>query len=361
MAVDGDSSTRWSSGQWMQNTSTGWIYVDLGAPYNVSEVRLNWETAYAVNYQIQVSYDGVNWVAIKTVSGNQSKGPVDFSELSGAGRFVRIYCTQTSTGSDNYSLYDFQVLGTPIIDLAQGRPTYASTVESSYFTPNEAVDGNSSTRWSSGQWTQNTNTGWIYVDLGALFNVNEVRLNWERAYAVDYQIQVSSDGSNWVTIDTITGNQSRGIADFTDLSGVGRFVRIYCTETSTGSDNYSLYDFQVFGNPANPLNLQPAGTLTMLVSTPPNGATAVTETSQASLPPLNVSAPMIDLATMNHRIPPTAGAAISRFHLAHYQASRRGRDFLLPGSHLHDQSREFARAAARLRNESSIGDAKKTR
>jgi hypothetical protein len=97
----------------MQGTSTGWIYVDLGAPCDIDEVRLNWETAYAVNYQIQVSDDAVNWVAIEAISGNQSKGPVDFSGLSAVGRYARIYCTQTSAGSDNYSLYDFQVYGTP--------------------------------------------------------------------------------------------------------------------------------------------------------------------------------------------------------------------------------------------------------
>ena len=104
-------------------------------PFNINEVRLNWETAYAVNYQIQVSYDALNWMTIEVITGNQSKGMADFSGLSGTGRYVRIHCTQTSAGSDNYSLYDFNVYGTPITDLAQNRPTYASTIESSYYAP----------------------------------------------------------------------------------------------------------------------------------------------------------------------------------------------------------------------------------
>src|SRR5271157_2713179 len=253
MAVDGNSSTRWSSGQWMQNSSTGWIYVDLGAPFNISEVRLNWETAYAVNYQIQVSDDAVNWTPIQNVTGNQSKGVADFSGLTGTGRYVRILCTQTSAGSDNYSLYNFNVYGTPITDLAQNRPTYASSVESSYYPPSMAVDGNSSTRWSSGQWMQNSSTGWIYVDLGAPFNISEVRLNWETAYAVNYQIQVSDDAVNWTTIQNVTGNQSKRVADFSGLAGIGRYVRILCTQTSAGSDNYSLYDFNVHGTPITDL------------------------------------------------------------------------------------------------------------
>ncbi len=265
-AVDGNSATRWSSGQWMQSTSTGWISVDLGAPYNVSEVHLNWERAYAVNYQIQISLDGVSWVAIASVQGNLSPGGADFTGLAGTGRYVRVYCTQTSAGSDNYSLYDLDVYGTPIFDLAQGRPAYASSIESSYNAPSQAVDGNSTTRWSSGQWMQSTSIGWIYVDLGASYNISEVRLDWERAYAVNYQIQVSNDAVNWTTIDKVTGNQKQGWLDDQGLSGAGRYVRIYCTQTSAGSDNYSLYDFEVFGSPSSPAALRPAGTLTTLVS-----------------------------------------------------------------------------------------------
>jgi hypothetical protein len=250
----------------MQSRNVGWIYVNLGAPFTISEVRLNWETAYAVNYQIQVSYDSVNWTTIRVISGNQRKGVADFPGLSGAGLFVRIRCTQTSAGSDNYSLYDFNVYGTPITDLAENRPAYASSVESSSYAPSMAADDNSSTRWSSGQWMQNNEIGWIYVDLGAMFSISEVRLKWETAYAVDYQIQVSFDSVNWSTILTVAGNQSKGVADFPGLSGTGRYVRILSTQTSAGSDNYSLYDFNVFGTPAEPDPLGPAGSLTQVGS-----------------------------------------------------------------------------------------------
>ena len=184
---------RWSSGQWMQQTGTGWISVDLGAIYNVSEVRLDWETAYAVDYQIQTSLDGVNWVVIKTESGNQNPGLADSPAFQARDAMCGSIARRPARGSNNYSLYNLQVLGTPVVDLAQGRPASASTVESSSYAPQMAVDGNSGTRWSSGQWMQSSSTGWIYVDLGANFDISEVRLNWETAYAVNYQIQTSTD------------------------------------------------------------------------------------------------------------------------------------------------------------------------
>ena len=336
MAVDGNSGTRWSSGQWMQQSGTGWIYVDLGAPFHINEVRLNWETAYALNYQIQVSDDALNWVAIEAVSGNQAKGPVNFTGLSATGRYVRIVCTQVSAGADNYSLYDFNVYGTPVTDLAQGRPAYSSTIESSYYTPAMAVDGNSSTRWSSGQWMQQSGAGWIYVDLGAPFNINEVRLNWETAYAVNYQIQVSDDAVHWATIDNIVGNQAKGIADFSGLSGIGRYVRIYCMQVSARSDNYSLYDFQVFGTPASLAALQPAGVLTTLVTNTETTSLGSNQTLPAAPGPTGTSPTAV--ASASTQI--VAAPASKRFSHARLSAVRPIPDTVLkPGFRAPTRSR----------------------
>jgi hypothetical protein len=103
------------------------------------------------------------------------------------------------------------------------------------------VDGNTTTRWASAT----TNLAWIYVDLGAAYNVTEVDLNWEAAYATSFQIQVSSDTTNWTTIyNTTTG--TGGIQNLTGLSGTGRYVRMYGTVRATAY-GYSLWEFAVYG------------------------------------------------------------------------------------------------------------------
>src|SRR4051794_37529731 len=63
--------------------------------------------------------------------------------------------------------------------LSQGRPVTASSSESVAFPPTAAVDGNAGTRWSS----QFSDPQWIQVDLGARATIDEVRLNWETAFA----------------------------------------------------------------------------------------------------------------------------------------------------------------------------------
>ncbi|UOQ74384.1 discoidin domain-containing protein [Hymenobacter cellulosilyticus] len=87
-----------------------WIYVDLGATYAVSRVKLLWEAAYATDYLVEISADAVTWSPLRAVTGNGSLTN-DLTGLSGTGKFVRIYC-QTRALPYGYSLYDFEVYGT---------------------------------------------------------------------------------------------------------------------------------------------------------------------------------------------------------------------------------------------------------
>jgi hypothetical protein len=105
LAVDGNTGTRWSSAF----SDPQWLTVDLGAPTAIGRVRLIWEAAYATAYQIQVSNDNVNWTAIKTVTGGTG-ATQDWTGLSGAGRYVRMYGTTRATGY-GYSLWEFEVYG----------------------------------------------------------------------------------------------------------------------------------------------------------------------------------------------------------------------------------------------------------
>jgi len=252
LAVDFSSSSRWSSGQWMQGTSTGWYAVDLQDYYRITDVQLNWERAYAVDYQIQVSDDGQAWTTIKTVTGNQSQGSVVLSGLSGEGRFIRVYCTRTSAGANNYSLFDFRVSGSRLDDLAEGKAATTSSTEGPGYGASQAFDDDGTTRWSSGQWMQGSSSAWISVDLGAISAIRDVRLAWEAAFASSYDIQVSVDGKTWTTLKAVRDGAA-GPAYFADLGGVGRYVRVLCNQTGPVHNNYSLYDFNVYGSPLSNL------------------------------------------------------------------------------------------------------------
>jgi F5/8 type C domain len=124
--------------------------------------------------------------------------------------------------------------------VSQGRPAVASSQENAGTPPSAAVDGSTTTRWSS----QFSDPQWIYVDLGSSIAVSQVILRWEAAYATAYQLQVSNDAATWTTIYSTT--TSTGGVQTINATGTGRYVRMYGTARATGY-GYSLWEFQVYG------------------------------------------------------------------------------------------------------------------
>lgn len=108
--------------------------------------------------------------------------------------------------------------------------------------PEKTVDSDSTTRWTSdyadGQWLQ--------LDLGAVHDLTEVKLNWENATAKDFTIDVSADGHTWTTVAGVTGNSAAGWMAFPGLTVSGRYVRLDLTTRAT-SYGFSLWDVEVYG------------------------------------------------------------------------------------------------------------------
>ena len=257
--VDGNLGTRWSSAH---GVDPQWIYADLGQTYAISQVILRWEAAYATAFQIQTSANASTWTTIySTTTGT---GGVQTLNVSGSGRYVRMYGTARAT-QYGYSLWEFEVYGssgatntptrtsTPTsttagcgtTNIALNKPATSSSNENAGTTPNLAVDGNAGTRWSSAF----SDPQWIYVDLGSTQNICRVKLNWEAAYGRSYQIQTSPNATTWTNIySTTTGNG--GIDDVT-VSGSGRYVRMYGTVRAT-IYGYSLWEFEVYIGSSGP-------------------------------------------------------------------------------------------------------------
>jgi hypothetical protein len=125
--------------------------------------------------------------------------------------------------------------------ISQGKPATASSVESAAFPASAAVDGNPGTRWSSAF----SDPQWLQVDLGAAATITSVVLNWETAYARNFTVKASANGSSWTTLNT-TVNGSGGRQTLS-VNGTGRYVRLETTVRAT-QWGVSLTEFQVFGS-----------------------------------------------------------------------------------------------------------------
>ena len=145
------------------------------------------------------------------------------------------------------------------VNLALNKPVVASSIEKSTLPAAAAFDGNATTRWSSAF----SDPQWIYVDLGANYTVNRVKLTWERAYAKAFKIQASNDAVTWVDIyGTTTG--LGGIQDLTVTPTAARYIRMYSTVRAF-TFGYSLFEMEVYGTAT-----VPAPTLSSLAVTPAN-------------------------------------------------------------------------------------------
>ncbi len=125
-------------------------------------------------------------------------------------------------------------------DLAAGRPVKASSVEKEETTPENAVDGDDSTRWSS----KFSDPQWIAIDLGKPMTIDHVVLNWEDAYATAYSIQISDDGQTWKDVYTNTDGQG-GVEPIKFAPVAARWVRMFGTKRAL-QFGYSLFSFEVY-------------------------------------------------------------------------------------------------------------------
>ncbi|MGC1204386.1 MAG: discoidin domain-containing protein, partial [Flavobacteriaceae bacterium] len=104
-----------------------------------------------------------------------------------------------------------------------------------------AIDGNANTRWE----TDFSDPQWITIDLGASYDIGQVVLNWEGAFASSYEIQITDDATFATFATAYTTTTGDGGIDVLSVSETGRYVRMYGTVRGTVY-GYSLWEFEIY-------------------------------------------------------------------------------------------------------------------
>ncbi|WP_263366512.1 beta-1,3-glucanase family protein [Edaphobacter bradus] len=118
-----------------------------------------------------------------------------------------------------------------------------------------AVDGSLGTRWASASAgappsppVPGVDPSWLQVDLGSVQSFNTVIINWENAYATQYQILYTSEdpSTNPTWNVAYTNNAGAGGTETLSFATVqGRYIRMQGIQRAT-QYGYSLYEFQVY-------------------------------------------------------------------------------------------------------------------
>ena len=146
-------------------------------------------------------------------------------------------------------------------NLALNRAAWASSAVDFIQTGHMATDGQTKTQWAS----KGAGEEWVYVDLGALCDVNRVVLQWGKGFARAYKIQISTERKaspetglveTWADVYG-TGNGKGAVEEIALKSTKARFVRLLCSEAAQ-PEGYSLRGFEVYGEGGARAHARPA-------------------------------------------------------------------------------------------------------
>ena len=115
--------------------------------------------------------------------------------------------------------------------------------------PMAPVDRDMLTRWSPKLGLDNE---WIYFDFGKPKVLNKIKIIWEQAYAVDYEILTSQDGKSWKRL-VLAKDQDGGVDEIDFSPTKTRFVKMIGLKRNDPDWGFSIWEFEMYG----PKNLNP--------------------------------------------------------------------------------------------------------
>jgi len=118
------------------------------------------------------------------------------------------------------------------------------TSENGALLPTLAIDGDMTSRWGS----EHSEPQNLDLDLGEVVTVKRVLINWEAAYATNFELQVASNaGGPFTTVHTDAagngGNDDITLATASD----GRYLRMRGVTRKT-TYGFSIYEISVYGD-----------------------------------------------------------------------------------------------------------------
>ena len=237
-AFDGDENTYWQS----EETQNEWISMFTGNNKHLASMNILWGDNYASAYDVMVSQDGKNYELLKSVSNGDGK--TDTIELKGVYPYIKIIMKD---GNGNcFEIKKITFKASDSIALNKSVEASSTSTNDPGNTKELVVDGNTSTRWSS---LRNEDENWIMVDLGQYSEINAMSIQWESACSDDYDIQVSSDKNNWITVKDSMATGSSLLDEYNfDEPVYGRYVRVSSHKSRTLKYGISIYEISVYGS-----------------------------------------------------------------------------------------------------------------
>ena len=258
-AVDGKSDTRYAS---VANDDV-FFYVNLGSREKIGKVVIDWEAAYASEYQILLSNDAIDWTNVATVTKTDAKADEIVFPVWIETEYVRFQGVSRAT-QYGYSFYSFEVYGPRSLTVGAQVLEVSSNENPDLVNKSGMVDNLANTRWAS--LDSAGDNQYFIVDLGENKAFDLVKIRWEVSFARIFKIykhaeigsvspQRSDEGWTY-----LTGSEaSLGEVDFLKLGSLNstRYLKMELIQRETSEatkktgrypweSTFSIYSFELF-------------------------------------------------------------------------------------------------------------------
>lgn len=249
-ALDGSMTTRWSTGAAMASGQS--LTIDMKAVKSFNKMIMDSTGSnddYARGFEVYVSSDGVNYGS--AVASGTGSGPVVEAVFPAqSARYIKV--VQTGTASNWWSIRELNVYtngsggntgGGTGAELSRTGWAAASTPSSGDAADN-LLDGDMSTRWSTGAAMAPGQS--LTIDMGSSKSFSKIVMDSTGSnddYARGYEVYVSQDGVNYgSSIASGTGSGPVLTVQFTGTSA--RYIKI--VQTGSASNWWSVREFKVY-------------------------------------------------------------------------------------------------------------------
>lgn len=240
-AIDGDGTTSWNTGT--AQAPGQWFKIDMGRQQTFNRIYVDAGSnagGYPAGYQVLVSNDQTNWTDVASSSGSAQNTVIRFAPQ--VAQYIKV--VQTGSSANWWYIAEINVFSDAVYDRSSWTASASSTEGGG--SPQNAIDGNQNTRWSTG--TVQASGQWFQVDMGANQTFNQIVLdsgpNSTGDYAHGYTVQVSYDATNWTQVASGQGGGQQLPINFPVANA--RYIKI--TQTGSSGNWWSIAEFNIYLN-----------------------------------------------------------------------------------------------------------------
>ena len=215
--------------------------------------------------QVTLNWNSMTWVHSNVKRSTTSDGPyttlaaslyatnsfVDTNATEGITYYYVVSATNLLGEGPNSAVVNATTTGNAV--LSRSGWVASASASAAGNPPTNAIDGDITTRWSTG--AAQANGQWFQVDTGSAKSFFRIVLDAGASsgdYPQGYQVNVSNDGVNWGS-PVAMGTGSAAVTTINFPAQTARYIRV--TQTGSSSGWWSIHEFYVYASVTTPTGL----------------------------------------------------------------------------------------------------------